>query len=108
MREKWHATSALDTQTLSTMDRPTIMSLVFGVALLFSIASVVAAPFFGVDLLWVALSVVLVPLFTAMYRAHKFRQYRYIPELTVLWGVFYLVRLHNMFSYLFVNRAVSA
>ena len=53
------------------------------------------------------MSTVLVPLFTAMYRARKFKKYRYIAELTVLWGVFYLVRLHNMFSFLFVNRAVS-
>ncbi len=100
LREKWHATSALAGQTLKTLDRPTMMSILFGISVLLSFVFIVAAILVDVNLLWFALSVLFVPLITAIYRAYQFKKYRYIPELTILWWIFYLVRIKNMASHL--------
>lgn len=103
LREKWHATTVLAKQTLRTLDRPTIMSLLFGVSLLFSFVCVAAALIVDMSLLWFAAAGLFIPLFTAVYRAHQFRNYRYIPELTLLWGVFYIVRINNMIWHLILK-----
>lgn len=100
LKEAWHATSVLTIKSSELFNRPTIMSILFGVTVLMSIACIAASVWINVNLLWVVLSVLWIPLITAIYRAHQFKKYRYIPELTLLWGIFYLARIKNMASHL--------
>lgn len=108
VKETWHATSALAGQTLNSLDRPTMMSIFFGISVLFSFVFIVAAVFVGANLLWLVLSVLFVPLVTAIYRAHQFKRYRYIPELTLLWWIFYLVRIKIIVNHLLAIRVINA
>ena len=101
LKEAWHATSVLAAKSSEMFNRPTIMSILFGVTIVVSGACIVAAVWINVNYLLGILSMLLIPLVTAIYRAHQFKKYRYIPELTLLWGVFYLVRVRNMVSHLF-------
>jgi len=106
-KEEWHATSALAGQTLKTLDRPTMMSILFGISVLLSFILAVASTMVEVSLLWAALSVLSMPLVTAIYRAYQFKKYRYIPGLTLLWLIFYLVRIKNIACHLRSSSAAG-
>ena len=108
LREAWHATSVLTLNSSEIFNRPTIMTIIFGLTILISLGCVATSVLIDVNLLWVTLSVLLVPLVTALYRVYQFKKYRYIAELTLLWGIFYLVRLNNMVRHLFSRKAVNA
>ena len=97
-KEKWHATSVLAKKSSALLNRPTVMSMLFGIALLLFVAGVAGAVLKDVSYLWLALPVLLVPLFTATYRAYQFGNYRYIAELSLLWVIFFLARLSNMLN----------
>lgn len=104
LKEAWHATSVLTLNSSEIFNRPTIMTILFGLTVLVSFVAIVGAVFLSIDFLPVALLVLMAPLITAIYRAHQFKKYRYIPELTLLWGIFYLVRLNNMMRHIFLTR----
>lgn len=108
IREKWHATSVLATQSLITLDRPTIMSILFGISLIFSLIFFVAGLSIKTEMLWFSLSVLFIPLITSIYRAHKFKIYRYMPGLMLLWSLFYLARLSNMGDYLLLKKTSNS
>lgn len=108
LREEWHATSALVGQSLKTLDRPTMMSILFGISVLLSFIFVISSVLVGINLLWFVLLIMFVPLFTAIYRAYQFKAYRYIPGLTFLWLIFYLVRIKNMVSHFLTSRVTAS
>jgi glycosyltransferase involved in cell wall biosynthesis len=97
-KEKWHATSVLAKRSSALLNRPTVMSMMFGIALLLLVAGSVVAWMDGLVYLWLALPVLLIPLSTAAYRAYQFGNFRYIPELSALWVIFFLARLANMLN----------
>jgi len=103
LKEAWHATSVLSLKSSEIFNRPTIMSILFGITVLVSMACIAASIWANVNLFWVVSSVLVIPFFTAIYRAYQFEKYRYIPELTLLWGIFYLVRVKNMLSHFFLK-----
>ena len=103
LKEAWHATSVLETKSSDMFNRPTVMSILFGLTVLISIVCVAVSFWLDINLIWVAFSVLFIPLLTATYRAFQFKKYRYIPELTILWGIFYLARINNMAGYLFLS-----
>jgi glycosyltransferase involved in cell wall biosynthesis len=99
-REKWHATSVLESGAAALHNLPTLMSIFFAVMLVFALASVLAAVFDDLNYLWFLLLIPVIPLLTAIYRAKQFNKYCYIPALTLLWGIFYLARVNNMVLFL--------
>lgn len=100
-REKWHATSVLALQLKEIFNKPTVMSIIFGLTIVASLICVLLAIIINPYFILGALSILLIPMFTAIFRAMQFGIYKYIPHLTVLWGVFYIVRLMNMADHLF-------
>lgn len=100
VREKWHATSVLESGSAALQNLPTQMSILFALSLVLGFGSIPAAVFVNLSYLWVLVLVPIIPLLTAIYRAYQFNKYRYIPALTLLWGMFYLVRVHNMVLFL--------
>lgn len=100
LKEGWHATSVLASKSSDFFNRPTIMSILFGITVLVSLICIAASFGLNANLAWVALSVLFIPLLTAVYRAYQFKKYRYIPELTLLWGIFYSVRVNNMIKHI--------
>lgn len=105
LKEAWHATSVLEAKASDMFNRPTIMSIFFGITALVSLGCIVASLWFGLNIMWVALSIFLIPLITAIYRAYQFKKYRYIPGLTILWGIFYLARINNMASHILLHSS---
>ncbi len=103
LKEAWHATSVLEAKSSEMFNRPTIMSILFGITILVSIGCIVASAWLNINLVWVILSVLFIPLLTAVFRTFQFKKYRYIPELTILWGIFYLARVKNMVGHLFLK-----
>jgi len=95
-KEKWHATSVLANKSSALLNRPTVMSMLFGIGLMLLPVGLAGAVLADVACLWLVLPALLVPLFTATYRAYQFGNYRYIPELSLLWVIFFLARLGNM------------
>jgi len=108
LKEVWHATSVLALKSSETFNRPTIMSILFGISLLGASAYIAASVWINVNILWGVFLVLFVPLATAIYRAYQFNKYRYIPELTLLWGVFYLARIKNMVSHLSLKKFAAS
>ncbi len=104
MKEAWHATSVLALKPSAIFNRPTIMSILFGLTILVSFVCMIISLLLHANLAWVSLSILLIPLITAIYRANQFNKYRYIPELTLLWGIFYLVRTKNIANHLFLRK----
>lgn len=99
-REKWHATSVLESGSAALKNLPTLISILFLFFLVLGLVSVPAAVFVNLNYLWILVLIPVIPLLTAIYRAYQFNKYRYIPALTLLWGVFYLARGHNMMLFL--------
>ena len=106
-KEKWHATNALAAKFSELFDRPTIMSILFGITILVSVVCMAASVWIDINYLWAVLLVLLLPLTTAVYRAYQFKKYRYIPELTLLWGIFFMVRINNMVKHLFFKGVAN-
>jgi len=100
-KELWHATSVLASKSFEIFNRPTIMSILFGITLLVSFTCLAASLLVSVSFIWGVLSVLLIPIITAMYRAYQFNMYRYVPELTLLWAIFYSARIKNILKYPF-------
>jgi glycosyltransferase involved in cell wall biosynthesis len=100
LREKWHATSVLELGAAALQNLPTLISIFFAITLVLGLIAVLAAIFANLNYLWLLLLIPVIPLLTAVYRANQFNKYRYLPALTLLWGVFYLARVHNMVLFL--------
>lgn len=95
-KELWHTTSALESQSLKTIDRPTIMSIIFGIMIMAALICLAVLPHIKVTITWCLILVLAVPFITSIYRGYQFKNYRYIPELTLLWGLAYIARLVNI------------
>jgi len=91
-KEKWHATSILSTMSGRNIDRAMVMTLLFMACLLLSLLLLPFVLFGNVSLAYVLLPLLIVPLVTALYRVFQHRRFRYLPHLTVLYFVFYVVR----------------
>lgn len=91
-KEKWHATSILSTVKAQRLDKPMAMTIAFLIfALLFPTAWVLS-PIIPVSPWWFLAALAAVPAVTAFYRAATFGVYLYLPQLFVLFSIFYFVR----------------
>ena len=100
-KEKWHATSILSSMKAQKLDKPMVMTIAF---LVFALLFLVAWPLSSVIPVspwWFLAGLVAVPGLTAFYRAATFGIYKYLPQLFVLFGVFYFVRALTIIESLF-------
>ncbi|KPJ96249.1 MAG: hypothetical protein AMS18_01260 [Gemmatimonas sp. SG8_17] len=89
---RWHATSSLDTQSLTRPDRPTIMTLLFLVA---GTATVVQLGYMLVGqrgVPWLLASLPAVISLTVAERVRRYRNVRHSLQLAALYFVFYCAR----------------
>ena len=100
-KEKWHSSSVFSSRLSAIFNRTTMISILFGITLLISIMCIVGSIWVNVKLLWGVLFVPLIPLIAAIYRSHQFRNYKYILELTLLWGVSFWVRIASITNQMF-------
>ena len=92
VKEKWHASSMIDTMKKHGLDKPMAMTLAFMACCLFSVVAAVYSAVLDSRALILLLSILLIPVVTAAYRVFQFRQYRFFFYLTVLYFLFYIVR----------------
>ena len=97
-KEKWHATSILKTFSAQALDKPMVMTIVFLFGALLTLVSLAASFFIPVPVWPFVAIVILVPILTALYRAYTYGEYRYIPQLVVLFLIFYVVRSQIVLS----------
>jgi glycosyltransferase involved in cell wall biosynthesis len=100
-KEKWHATSILNTISVRTVDKPMVMTFVFMSCCLFSVLSLPFSLFYHLNPLVVFSTIFLSPLATALYRVYEYRNYRYFFHLIILYFLFYLVRSITVMEVLF-------
>ena len=98
-QQKWHGMGMLATFKISWVDKPLIMTNAFLVCILLAFACL-----FLPGRTWslrIAVAVLLlfgVPVLTAVYRVMTCRNFRYFPQLVILYFVYYTARLHALFS----------
>jgi len=92
-KESWHATSMLATQSLSAIDRPTLMTMVHGIALVISVIAIPAAILDSIAWLYLLSLILFVPGVTAIYRTLQYGCIRSLPALVLLYEIYYMVRL---------------
>ncbi len=100
-KEKWHATSSLNSLSQGVFDKPTVMTIAF-MACLASVLATLPWVLSGQlnPLIFPAL-LLLVPLVTAVYRCYQFRAIRHILAFVVLYFVFYIARALIILQFLF-------
>jgi glycosyltransferase involved in cell wall biosynthesis len=100
-KEKWHATSILNTMSVQKVDKPMVMTFVFMSCCLFSVFSLPFHLFYHLNPLVVLSTIFLSPLVTALYRVYEYRNYRYFFHLIILYFLFYLIRSISVMEALF-------
>lgn len=91
-RQKWHATSIIDSLARHGWDKPMIMTVCFMFACLIALLSIPAAALWGRSALIGTILPLLAPVITALFRIRRNGEARYFPHLVVLYLLFYLVR----------------
>lgn len=103
-KEKWHATSITTSMSAQAFDKPMVMTFVFMLSVLAVLVSLPLSFFFPVNPWWSVGAVLIAPILTALYRAHTFGVYRYIPHLVLLFFIFYAVRSMVILESLFTRK----
>ncbi|NLI16969.1 MAG: glycosyltransferase [candidate division Zixibacteria bacterium] len=91
-REKWYASTISFRLSLDNIDKTLVMSLLFIVTSLLSIAGVVLSIMGKFNLIWVPIIFLSIPILTVGNRLYRFRNYRYAIPLLVLYVVYYSTR----------------
>jgi glycosyltransferase involved in cell wall biosynthesis len=104
-KRKWHSTSILDTMFSRRLDKPMVMTLLFTLASLVSVMSLLAMPFYDVPLITVIGPVLVVPLITVLYRFLQHRFFGFFFQLWLLFLIFYVARTVAIFEALLKKRS---
>ncbi len=91
-KEKWHATSITRTFSAQALDKPMVMTILFMLATILLLISIPLSFFISAPWYILSLIILAVPVLTALYRAYTYQNYKYIPQLTLLFLIFYCVR----------------
>jgi hypothetical protein len=91
-KEKWHATSILDTMRKHQMDRPMLLTLAFLVTVVLALLAVPLALAGTVSALALLPLPLLAPVATAAYRVTTYGNYRHFFRLVPLYFIVYVVR----------------
>lgn len=91
-KEKWHASSIMETMKRHGLDKPMVMTFGFIGACLFALMAALYSIMVDSRALVLLPVVLVVPILTAGYRVYQFRQYRLFMHLTLLYLLFYVVR----------------
>jgi glycosyltransferase involved in cell wall biosynthesis len=100
-RQKWHATSVMETAFKGGFDKPFIMTVLFMLGCALSIIYLIISGFNEISLFLLALSLLAVPAFTAFYKIINFKNIDYFFHLVILFFIFYLARSITITQYLF-------
>ena len=100
-KEKWHATSILNTMFIRRVDKAMAMTFVFMICCLFSLFSLPFLLLYHLNPFVIVPMIFLSPLVTALYRVYEFGNYRYFFHLIILYFLFYLVRSITVMEVLF-------
>jgi glycosyltransferase involved in cell wall biosynthesis len=99
-RQKWHATSMMETAFKKGVDKPFIMTMFFMLGLAYALINLLTSRFSGASLLLFFMSIVLIPALNAFYKLMIFKNFKHFFHLTVLYLVFYLARSLTIIQYL--------
>jgi glycosyltransferase involved in cell wall biosynthesis len=91
-RQKWHATSILDSLARHGWDKPMIMTLVFMVTCVAALAGLAGIAVYGRIMMFFLGLPLIAPLTSSCYRIKRNGEARYLPHLAVLYLLFYSVR----------------
>lgn len=100
-RQKWHATSVIDTAFKEGIDKPFIMTVLFMLGCALSVSYLIISGINGISLTLLALSLLAIPALTAFYKMITFKNVGYFFHLTILFFIFYLARSITITQYLF-------
>jgi hypothetical protein len=100
-RQKWHATSVIDTAFKEGIDKPFIMTVLFMLGCALSVIYLVVSGINEISLFLLALSLLAIPALTAFYKMLTFKNVGYFFHLTILFFIFYLARSITITQYLF-------
>jgi len=100
-KEKWHATSILSTMSTQMIDKPIIMTFIFMVCLLVSLALVPFYLFYNFSPIFIVFPIFFAPLATTLYRVYQYKNLQYFFHLIILYFVFYFARSVTVIEILF-------
>jgi glycosyltransferase involved in cell wall biosynthesis len=100
-RQKWHATSLIETAFKGGIDKPFIMTIIFMMSCSMSVIYLFISGIDIISLILLAVSLVAVPAFTAFYKIITFKNAGYFFYLIILYFIFYLARSITITQYLF-------
>jgi glycosyltransferase involved in cell wall biosynthesis len=104
-RERWYATSMLSGAVDKRFDKPLVMSLLF----LLSVFAFFALFIFAPNDFWYAgaclLIVFLILILTVINRIIRYRNFKYIPHLGILYLVYYIAKINTILA--FVGRKIG-
>jgi glycosyltransferase involved in cell wall biosynthesis len=91
-KEKWHATSMLQTAGAQKVDKPMAMTIVFWVTLVLGLTCLIVGAIYEQPIWWGVLVILLVPVVTAVYRIAQGARISHFLQLSLLYLIFYLAR----------------
>jgi glycosyltransferase involved in cell wall biosynthesis len=95
-KERWHAINMLSSLKRKEIDKATIMTMVFMAFLIMGLIFVIAFHSNPFSIIIALAAIWFVPVLTALVRALKFKCYRYILPLSVLFLLFYSARVSRV------------
>ena len=96
-KEKWHATSVLQTMGAQSLDKPMAMTIAFWMTLAVAVTALIAGILFERSLWWGVLVILVVPALTACYRISQGARPYHALHLIVLYFAFYAARTSVIF-----------
>jgi glycosyltransferase involved in cell wall biosynthesis len=100
-KEKWHATSSLNSLTQGIFDKPTTMTFAFMVCLVAMLVSIPWVLSGEVNPIILPALLLFIPAVTAVYRSYQFKAFRHILAFVVLYFVFFVARALIILQFLF-------
>ncbi len=97
-KEKWHATSILQTAGAQKLDKPMAMTIVFWATLILALTALIVGAIYDQPIWWGALLVLFVPVVTAIYRVARGARIGHFIQLCVLYLIFYVARSAVVFG----------
>jgi len=104
-RQRWHATSVIDTAFKEGIDKPFIMTVLFMLCSSLSFIYLIFSGINEITLFLLALSLLAIPALTAFYKVITFKNAGYFFHLVILFFIFYLARSITITQYLFKRLA---
>jgi len=100
-RQKWHATSVIDTAFKEGVDKPFIMTVLFMLSCAISVIYLIVSGINEISLFLLVFSLLAIPALTVFYKMITFKNAGYFFHLAILFFIFYLARSITITQYIF-------